>query len=122
MERIGFAAGKKHGTALHREPHLFSDPPAARKGFIILFLSEDLCKVSTAGSTFPVLEEVRLEILYLQNLFQFVPNPGTTNSEKIPASLFKVEQRYQFIFFEGRRLGEKISVSGNFNFWNVTLF
>lgn len=46
------------------------------------FLSEDIGKVSMAVSTFPALEEVRLEILYLQSLFQFAPNPGTTKTEK----------------------------------------
>lgn len=37
MERVGFAAVEKHGTALHRGTHLFSYPPAATKGLIIQF-------------------------------------------------------------------------------------
>lgn len=61
-----------------------------------------------AGSTFPALEEVRLEILVVcAESFPFCSKSRYHQDRKIPASLFEAEQKYQLIFFEGRHLGEK---------------
>lgn len=61
-----------------------------------------------AGSTFPALEELKLETLVVcAESFPVCSESRYHQDRKIPASLCKVEHRYQLIFFEGRHLGEK---------------
>lgn len=107
MERVGFAAGKKHGTAIYREPHLFSDPPAARKGLIIQFFKWGRRQTLHGRFYLSCPGGGKIRDLVCAESFPFCSKSGYHQDRKIPASLFEAEQKYQLIFFEGRHLGEK---------------